>query len=87
LKSKLDKVKLSSDNKTLSDLTWTTSVEKDDKWNLTLKFNLDPKGFDKFDSSKTYNVKLSSTNLDSQKSAILWEVEKAYSEQISDLTK
>lgn len=88
LKSKLDKVKLSSDNKTLSDLTWTTSVEKDDKWNLILKFNLDPKGlFDKFDSSKTYNVKLSSTNLDSQKSSIVGEVEKAYSEQISDLTK
>lgn len=88
LKSKLDKVKLSSDNKTLADLTWTTSVEKDEKWNLTLKFNLDPKGlFDKFDSSKTYNVKLNSTNLESQKTAILGEVEKAYIEQVSNLTK
>lgn len=87
LKSKLDKIKLSSDNKTFSDLTSNSKIEKDDKWNLTLKFNLDPKGFDKFDSSKTYTVQLSSTKLEDQKNVILQTVEKAYSEQISDLTK
>lgn len=87
LKSKLDKIKLNSDNKTFSDLTSNSKVEKDDKWNITLKFNIDPKGFDKFDSSKVYEVKLSSMNLTSQKDVINQAVEKAYTEQVSDLTK